>query len=480
MSGVVVTDTLPADIGPHLISATPTQGGPCSLADGAVTCPLGVMTNGAVATVTIVVAPTAQPPTTTLYAGDDDHGGPLYTLDRENGDILTEKQISSQYEPVALAVHPHTGVLWAIVDNDDYNRLLVTIEPKTGKVTEIGSTEIDGHEIADITFDDRGVLYGVTNWYGYQSNSLVTLDTTTGRVTWLTNVDDDYYHGLAFNSSDGLLYHAANKYDFETIDPDTLDRNSIGLSGYSFGYEVRGLVYDPFDNSFFLHTYDYDEGYREWVKVTPDGEATLLADRIPYYYGLALKPGALNGATVAGTEAEADLVNNSAGVFSVALAPDLTISKAVEPALVTVGGQLTYTLVITNNGPGIATGVLVTDELPDNVVLDQVTTSQGSCSETDGVVECALNSLAQQATVAVTMVVTATDGQSQLAPVFYAGARYSDYIDIIDPADGDYLDRFYVDLPGYYLDRFNGLAVEPDTGTLWAIVRKVKTTTACC
>lgn len=53
-SSVTVTDTLPAN-GVTFVSATPSQGGPCTKAGNVVTCPLGTIANGNSATVTIQV-----------------------------------------------------------------------------------------------------------------------------------------------------------------------------------------------------------------------------------------------------------------------------------------------------------------------------------------------------------------------------------------------------------------------------------------
>jgi hypothetical protein len=53
---VVLTDTLPASV--TFVSAVPSQGGPCTQTAGVVTCPLGTLTAGGSATVTIVATPT--------------------------------------------------------------------------------------------------------------------------------------------------------------------------------------------------------------------------------------------------------------------------------------------------------------------------------------------------------------------------------------------------------------------------------------
>ena len=44
---------------------------------------------------------------------------------------------------------------------------------------------------------------------------------------------------------------------------------------------------------------------------------------------------------------------------------DLTVSKVDSPDPVVVGKRLTYTITVTNLGPDTATGVALTDDLPD-------------------------------------------------------------------------------------------------------------------
>jgi uncharacterized repeat protein (TIGR01451 family) len=73
---------------------------------------------------------------------------------------------------------------------------------------------------------------------------------------------------------------------------------------------------------------------------------------------------------------------NDSATVSDTLEPsaDLALTKTgdVDPA--DLGGLLTYTLTVTNNGPSAATGVVVTDPLPSGTEFDSAMPSQGSCS----------------------------------------------------------------------------------------------------
>ncbi len=89
---------------------------------------------------------------------------------------------------------------------------------------------------------------------------------------------------------------------------------------------------------------------------------------------------------------------------------DLAVSKADAPDPAQVGGNLTYTLTVTNNGPAQATGIVLTDTLPAMVTLVSATPSQGSCSVAGNAVTCSLGGLGGSASAAATIVVTPTAG----------------------------------------------------------------------
>ena len=98
--------------------------------------------------------------------------------------------------------------------------------------------------------------------------------------------------------------------------------------------------------------------------------------------------------------------------------PDLSLTKTDAPDPVTVGTHLTYTITVTNNGPGNATGVTVTDPLPGGVTFVSATPSRGTCSGT-ATVTCPLGGLAngESATVAIVVTPTSAGALSNTASV---------------------------------------------------------------
>lgn len=75
---------------------------------------------------------------------------------------------------------------------------------------------------------------------------------------------------------------------------------------------------------------------------------------------------------------------------------DLAITKTASPSTVAVGGRVTYTLTVTNNGPRPGTRIRIHDELPAEIgfVSADVTrksTPADSCSPTGNVVDCTIH-----------------------------------------------------------------------------------------
>jgi uncharacterized repeat protein (TIGR01451 family) len=91
-------------------------------------------------------------------------------------------------------------------------------------------------------------------------------------------------------------------------------------------------------------------------------------------------------------------------------ATDVSVTKADAPDPVLVNATLTYTIVVRNAGPLVASGVTLTDQLPKQAGFSSVTTSQGSCSNKapKGVVTCTIGTVAVGVQVTVTIRVKPT------------------------------------------------------------------------
>ena len=138
--------------------------------------------------------------------------------------------------------------------------------------------------------------------------------------------------------------------------------------------------------------------------------AAFGTDLGEYGASVSCAAGSTQLAKVEGTSASLDIAEGANAVCTITNARkpiNLSITKADAPDPATLGGTITYTLVVRNDGPGTATGVKVSDPLPPELAFQSVSTTQGTC--TGGVViSCDLGTLASGATATITVLATAT------------------------------------------------------------------------
>ncbi|KAB8140884.1 DUF11 domain-containing protein [Chloroflexia bacterium SDU3-3] len=98
------------------------------------------------------------------------------------------------------------------------------------------------------------------------------------------------------------------------------------------------------------------------------------------------------------------LGDNSASATVVVQQADLAVQIAVDTATPNVGGQATYTITLTNNGPSDASGVSLLALLPAGLTLVSGSTAAGSYDSSSGI--WTVGSLAVGASVTLTLVAT--------------------------------------------------------------------------
>ncbi|MCW2924130.1 MAG: hypothetical protein JWM98_1534 [Thermoleophilia bacterium] len=131
----------------------------------------------------------------------------------------------------------------------------------------------------------------------------------------------------------------------------------------------------------------------------------------------------LNAVSVHGTEGDPYAGNDTTSTTTtVNPATDLSVSLAGAPNTALLGGTITYTVSIANNGPSAATGVNVSDTLPAGVTFSAAASSP-TCSETTGVVTCPFGSVANGGTGTATIVVTTTQTGPVANTVTIGGAQ---------------------------------------------------------
>ena len=136
----------------------------------------------------------------------------------------------------------------------------------------------------------------------------------------------------------------------------------------------------------------------------------------------SLKQCPRNTATVRSLTVDTDLTNNDDSACPPLRGrTDLSIVKTAAATSVQAGGQVMYTLVVRNNGPSDATGVMVEDPLAPGLTLVSAQPGQGACSVADGSVSCNLGAL--DAGGSTQILVTANAPTVEACPVNTATVR---------------------------------------------------------
>lgn len=113
-----------------------------------------------------------------------------------------------------------------------------------------------------------------------------------------------------------------------------------------------------------------------------------------------------NSAVASSITADPAPSNNTASASTVIDATvALTMTKTASPPPYTSGAPITYTIRVTNSGPGDAANVVVTDVIPSGTAFVSATPSQGSCSGTS-TVTCALGTIANGGAATISLVLT--------------------------------------------------------------------------
>jgi uncharacterized repeat protein (TIGR01451 family) len=100
---------------------------------------------------------------------------------------------------------------------------------------------------------------------------------------------------------------------------------------------------------------------------------------------------------------------------------DLSISKSGSPATQVLGsGNITWTIVVTNNGPDADTGVTIADPMPAGNTFVSATSSKGSCTG-GAVLQCTIGDMAVGESVTITLVTTPSTAGNQVNTVNVTG-----------------------------------------------------------
>ncbi|MDQ8043621.1 MAG: CARDB domain-containing protein, partial [Patulibacter sp.] len=142
-------------------------------------------------------------------------------------------------------------------------------------------------------------------------------------------------------------------------------------------------------------------------------------------------------ATASATTFDPTPANNAdSAQVAVDQAADLRLTETVSPASANPGSDVTYTFTVTNDGPGTATGVDLTDTIPAGATLVSVTPPAGVTCGTGNPFHCAVGTLPSGGSATFTVVLrpsTSNAGSAMSNPVSASSTSY-------DPTPGNNAD----------------------------------------
>jgi uncharacterized repeat protein (TIGR01451 family) len=418
-TGVTVTDTLPAGV--TFVSATPSQGS-CS-GTSTVTCNLGSLTNGASATITIIVTPTTT-------------GTISNTASVTSG--VTDPNTSNNSASQSTTVDPSANLAITKTDSPDpvivgqnltYSLTVTNGGPSTATGVTVTDTLPAGVTFVSAT-PSQGSCSGtstVTCNLGSLANggvatiTIIVTPTATGNISNTASVTSGVTDPNTSNNSSTASTTVNGSADLSITKTDSPDPVQVGQN---LTYTITVTNNGPNSATGVTVTDTLPAGVT-FVSATPSqgscsGTSTVTCNLGTLGNGVSANVTIIVTPTVTGTISNTASVTsgvtdpntgNNSSTASTTVNPvpptnaDLSITKTDSPDPVpNVGENLTYTITVTNNGPATATGVVMTDTLPSTVSWISSTPTQGSCSGTT-TVTCNLGTLSNGASATITIVV---------------------------------------------------------------------------
>jgi len=197
--------------------------------------------------------------------------GNLFSINPETGkaSLIGDTGVNT---PVGLAADPYSGTVWGVNLQSDFDTLH-TVDLQTGRFSLVGSLGLRlGGSDAGLTYNPNSNLIYATS---EGTDSLYSIDPTTGQATEVGSTGIVNPHGLAYDHVHDILYAAsgATTRSLYRVDPLNGAASLIGTLSPSSGQS--GLAYDFVNEVLYVNFSSGNELYT--VDVT-DATTTLVGD----------------------------------------------------------------------------------------------------------------------------------------------------------------------------------------------------------
>lgn len=412
-TGVTVLDTLPAGV--TFQSASATQGS-CSEAGGTVTCLLGAIAASANATINVTVtAPVSTGSITNSATVSGNESDPIGGNNTSNESTTVQNLNTNQLCYLVADAGGGNGGndLFTSVDTADFNP--ATNESNFGSGTGTNTIEaIAFNSATGVVYaanaGQLGTLSTVTGVFQARPQSFGTGSGSAGNVTF-SDVD-----GLTYDATTGVLYGSHRRGGNDVLIQIDMNTGAHVPDAFGAGIDyveiqaiagsnlVDDIAVDPTTGVMYATTNSGGSTDRLVTVNKLTGATTNVAlITVPDIEGLGTDPSGqlwgtsgtqgilyeINKATGVGSNGR--IINNGSDYEAVdcyAVSPsvtaDLGMAKSVNDPTPPEGGSITYTVTVTNFGPGPATVVQVRDQLPAGVTFVSALPGRGTYDPASG------------------------------------------------------------------------------------------------
>jgi uncharacterized repeat protein (TIGR01451 family) len=372
MSQVVLTDPLPA--GATFVSATSSHG--TCIGGATVTCSFGDLAAGVLATVQISVRTGGAAVLTNTASITTTSADPQLA---NNTATVTTAVEDRCFAPGLTLVDDPTGDVVSMVQAFDIDRISIA-EPFLGDGTNklvftikmASLSTIPPNTRWPLMFSRPGPAPGFADDKGY-----------------FVDMASDAAGAITFNYGTVPINATTGVYNGNAM-------SRVGAADAESNFNTNGTITIVLSNS----------------KLVTTGQTTppQVGDSLTRFLLRVRSPEGGSAGAVTPDNAPGDL--NATGSYTLAgnafCKPlDVAVDKIGPSGSQPSGRNMTYTVNVTNNGPGTATGVLFTDTLPATATFVSATPSQGTCSGA-ATVTCLLGTIAAGDTATVTITVRPT------------------------------------------------------------------------